>query len=97
MASKRNRSTKANQFRAEHKANWKAVNAPCGICGQATIDYDSPPYLPDAFELDHRKSIKRFPDLEFDPGNVQPSHFRCNRAKSSGDQVAGIGQTSEEW
>lgn len=79
------------------KAGWAAVNSPCGICGQPTIDWDGARNLPDSFELDHRQSIRFRPDLEFDRENVQPSHHRCNRSKGSSDSVLSIGQTSESW
>lgn len=97
MASSRDRSSKARDFRRDLKANWQSANAACGICGQATIDWDGPPNESESFELDHKKSIKKNPELEFDPSNAQPSHHRCNRGKGSGEQMAGLGTTSEAW
>lgn len=89
-------------MRSEMKAVWQAVNAPCGICGIATIDWDAPKNEPDAFELDHRISRKRCvamnrPDLLLDPGNAQPSHHKCNRSKGAGDGTPPLGETSEEY
>lgn len=89
--------TRGYRFRAEMKAEWQPANRACGICGQSTIDWDGPANEADSFELDHKKPFKKHPELEFDPGNVQPTHHRCNRNKSSGEQKAGIGQTSEAW
>lgn len=89
-------------LRRTMKAIWKPINAPCGICGQATIQYDAPKNDPDAFELDHRISRKRAkamgrPDLILDPNNAQPSHCRCNRSKQEGDGPVTLGETSEEF
>lgn len=89
--------SKARQLREELKPGWKAVNAPCSICGQATIDWDGPQNEPDSFELDHRLSVFTHPELEFDPANAQPSHCRCNRSKQAGRGPAEIGITSEAW
>ncbi|QTV79472.1 HNH endonuclease [Microbacterium sp. NIBRBAC000506063] len=77
-------------LRATLKAEWRARNAACGICGQATIEYDGAKNEPDSFELDHKISRKRciamgFPELILDPSNCQPSHCRCNRSKQDGD------------
>jgi hypothetical protein len=89
-------------FRAELKASWKAQNAACGICHQATIDWDGPKGEPDSFELDHITSRKRLIALGqewrlLDPKNAQPSHRRCNGGKQAGDAHPGLGDTSEDW
>lgn len=90
------------QFRADMKSQWQPRNEPCGICGQATIDWDAPKNEPDAFELDHKISRKRAaamgrPELLLDPRNAQPSHCRCNRSKQHGDGPKPIGETTEDW
>lgn len=89
-------------LRADLKQVWQGRNAPCGICGQATIRYDGPPNEPDSFELDHRISRKRAlamgrVDLLLDPNNMTPAHVRCNRAKQDGDGPVSLGETTEEW
>lgn len=89
-------------LRAELKAAWRSVNAPCALCGQADIKYDGPKGERDSFELDHKTSRKRAnamgrPQLILDPTNCQPSHVRCNRAKQAGDGPAVIGETSEDF
>ena len=89
--------TKAREFRAALKPGWQAVNAACGICGQADIDWDGPRGEPDSFELDHRLPVLKHPELEFDPSNAQPSHCRCNRSKQAGNGPAPVGTTSEAW
>jgi 5-methylcytosine-specific restriction endonuclease McrA len=85
------------EWRAEKKATWKAVNAPCALCGQRTIEYDAPANTPLAFEMDHRISRKRRPDLAMVDSNVQPSHHSCNRRKSSGDAPLDLGPMDEQW
>lgn len=91
------------QFRKQMKADWAAVNAPCGICGQSTIVYDGPKNQADSFELDHAPvSRKRAlamgkPELLLDPSNAQPSHVRCNRSKQAGDPTPQLGEVSEDW
>lgn len=89
-------------LRSQLKEQWRAVNAPCRICGIASIDWDAPKNEPDAFELDHRISRKRAramnrPDLLLDPANLGPSHHRCNRGKGAGDGTPPIGEMSEEY
>lgn len=87
------------QMREDEKARWSAQNAACHICGEATIDWDAPAdaKTDDSFEVDHDKSVKRYPHLEFEPTNRFPSHRRCNRHKSEGASRPGIGITSEAW
>lgn len=90
------------ELRATLRAQWRAANAPCAICGQRHIDYDAPAGEPDSFEMDHRISRRRAramgrPDLDLDPGNMQPTALRCNRSKGAGAQKPDIGQTTEEW
>ncbi len=96
------RSAAYQDLRAEMKAIWRPVNAPCGICGIASIDWDGPKNQPESFELDHRISRKRAlamnrPELLLDPSNAQPSHCRCNRAKGAGDGTPPMGETSEDY
>jgi 5-methylcytosine-specific restriction endonuclease McrA len=91
------RSHKHRELRKALKPGWKTVNAPCAICGQATIDWDAPANEPNAFEMDHKFPRLKYPELEFEPSNQQPSHHRCNRGKSDRTQVAPIGITSEDW
>lgn len=84
------------------KASWRAVNAPCGICHQSTIDWDGPMGAADSFELDHITSRKRLKALGqewrlLDPTNAQPSHRRCNGSKQAGDAHAELGETDEDW
>lgn len=88
---------KYREWRAEKKAAWQAANAACALCGQRTIRYEGASNLPDSFEMDHKVSIKRRPDLAMMDSNVQPTHHRCNRGKSAGDSSPGLGEMDEEW
>lgn len=85
------------ELRAELKAQWQAVNAPCCICGHNDIDYDGEPNQPDSFELQHIISRKRRPDLALDPRNCGPSHLRCNRSLGARDARPTIGENTEDW
>lgn len=97
MASTRSRGRRATEFRAECKAEWQPHNEACRICGQATIDWDGPANASESFELHHLKDPEHYPQLEFDRGNVVPSHSRCNRSLGRGGTVLGLGETSEDW
>lgn len=85
------------QMRADLKAIWQPLNRACGICHQATIDWDGPKNAPDSFELHHPKSRKRYPHLALDPRNAVPAHCRCNRSAGADDIQHAIGENTEEW
>ena len=90
------------RFRADCKRQWQAINAPCAICGQATIDWEAPANDRNAFELDHKISRKRMkamnrPDLLIDPTNCRPAHSRCNRSRQAKDDPPTMGEMSEDW
>lgn len=93
----RTRGRKATDFRNTMKSQWEPVNAACGLCGQADIDWDAPANTPDAFELDHIITVEAAPHLQFEPSNTRPTHHRCNRSRGSGDGPAAPGITSEPW
>jgi hypothetical protein len=97
MASQRDRSARARAFRAEMKAYWQSINAPCGIDGQHHIDWDAPPFTPNAFEIEHIKPVSLHPELEFDPNNVRPSAHSCNRHRGTSNERPPVGATSEAW
>lgn len=97
MASQRDRSARARAFRAEMKAYWQSINAPCGICGQHHIDWDAPANTPNAFEIEHTKVVALYPELQLDPNNVRPSAYSCNRHRGTSNERPTIGVTSEEW
>ena len=64
----------------DFQARCRATNAPCHICHQP-INWNAPPQHPEAFEPDHYYPRKTHPHLAYDPGNLRPSHSRCNRTR----------------
>ncbi len=90
-------SGKYQRERAAKRVEWRTKKRACHLCGQA-IDYDLPKDDPEHFQLDHIKSRKTHPELEFDPLNWAPSHASCNKHKHiSTTTPGGVGGTSEEW
>lgn len=89
-------SARYQRDREGKRKEWKAARRACNICGQK-IDYDLPKTNPMHFQLDHIKSRKTHPHLEFEPSNWAPAHARCNKHKHSNPQGPGLGITSEKW
>lgn len=91
------RKVKAQAFRRD-----MARLAPCWICGQP-IDYTLPSTNPDgstnvdAYEADHYKPRRRYPELAYDITNLLPSHVSCNRSRGDAEPERGIGTPSREW
>ena len=54
---------------------------PCAICGRP-IDYSLPPGDPWCFEVDEIVPVSKG-GSPLDPGNVQPTHRRCNQWRSN--------------
>ncbi len=82
------------------RARWKAIGAPCALCGKP-IDYSLPAGHPMSFEVDEIIPVSRGGDpLDF--SNTQPAHRSCNqrkgagRKRQSGAQASGL-PTSREW
>lgn len=96
MADNRNRNRRASRLRLEMRELWSSLNLPCYLCGQP-IDYDAPRHDPEALEADHVLPVSGYPDLEFEPSNLRPTHSRCNRHRGPGRTVASLGATSERW
>lgn len=75
----------------------KAANSPCAICGQP-IDYSlRPSSCDEAWEPDHRHSLKAHPELAEVPDNIQPSHRSCNRSKAARASMNQLGTPSRNW
>lgn len=82
------------------RERWKAIGAPCAICG-GDIDYSLPAGHPMSFEVDEIVPVSRGGDpLDF--ANTQPVHRCCNQRK--GNRLAGPQApsrsglpTSREW
>lgn len=64
------------------RARWRAIGAPCALCGHA-IDYTLPAGHPMSFEVDEIVPVSKGGDpLDF--ANTQPAHRVCNQRKGNG-------------
>ena len=91
---------KNGTLRRKHRARFKAMNAPCGICNGrfGPIHYDEPSDAkhPLSFVIDEIRPISHYKDYGYgskeeaaqDWNNLQAAHYCCNAAKS--DRVAPI-------
>lgn len=88
------------KVKAMKKAEWKAADAPCWLCGQRTIDYDAEPDdwgNRDRLHYDHYFPAADFPELYEDPDNGRPSHAGCNQERSNKAPNPALGSLSREW
>lgn len=100
MSSKRVTTRQFVKDRAAFRAQCKADNAPCWLCGQRHIDYEAKhdDYdNGDRFELDHFYPVSTHPELQHDTANFRPSAHTCNNDRSNDDARAGLGILSQEW
>ncbi len=86
---------KNGNLRRKHRARFKAMNAPCGICkGKlGPIHYDEPSdhSHPLSFVIDEIKPVSRWQEFGYDSPeaaandwtNLQAAHYCCNQAKSN--------------
>lgn len=82
-------------LRRKHRARFKAMNAPCGICGGALgeIHYNEPSDAqhPLSFVIDEIKPISKWKQFGYaspkaaanDWNNLQAAHRFCNAKKSN--------------
>lgn len=82
-------------LRRKHRARFKAMDAPCGICGGklGPIHYDEPSdsMHPLSFVIDEIKPVSRWKEFGYpsaraaaeDWTNLQAAHYCCNAAKSN--------------
>jgi len=82
-------------LRRKHRARFKAMAAPCGICRGVLgpIHYDEPSDSahPLSFVIDEIRPISRWRQFGYDSPeqaaqdwqNLQPAHYCCNAAKSN--------------
>ena len=82
-------------LRRKHRARFKAMNAPCGICrGRlGPIDYAAPSDAqhPLSFVIDEIRPVSRWREFGYDSAeaaardwdNLQAAHYCCNAAKSN--------------
>ena len=82
-------------LRRKHRARFKAMDAPCGICrGRlGPIHYDEPSDArhPLSFVIDEIKPVSRWKEFGYDSpaaaaqdwDNLQAAHWICNQQKSN--------------
>ena len=82
-------------LRRKYRARFKAMGAPCGICGGrlGEIQYDEPSDAqhPLSFVIDEIKPVSRWREFGYgspeeaaqDWHNLQAAHYCCNLAKSN--------------
>ena len=90
-----NARTANGNLRRKHRARFKAMNAPCGICGGrlGPIRYDQPSDAehPLSFVIDEIKPISKYKLFGYDSpkaaaqdwNNLQAAHYCCNAAKGA--------------
>ena len=86
---------KNGNLRRKHRAKFKAMGAPCGICGGrlGPIHYDEPsdPDHPLSFVIDEIRPVSRWRQFGYesqeaaaqDWNNLQAAHRCCNAAKGA--------------
>lgn len=84
------------ETRRAFKAECREANAPCWLCGQADVDFETQGE-DDSFELDHFYPVSTHPQFADDPANYKCSHRLCNIQRGNKSPDAGLGTTSEEW
>ena len=94
MANNNPRTANGN-LRRKHRARFKAMNAPCGICGGrlGPIRYDQPSDAthPLSFVIDEIRPISKHKQFGYesreaaarDWNNLQAAHWCCNAAKGA--------------
>lgn len=82
-------------LRRKYRARFKAMDAPCGICGGrlGPIHYDEPSDYkhPLSFVIDEKIPVSRWKEFGYpskeavakDWGNLQAAHYCCNQAKGA--------------
>lgn len=83
-------------LRRKYRDRFRAMGAPCGICGGrlGPIRYDQPslPAYPLSFVIDEVRPVSRWREFGYDSpeaaardwGNLQAAHYVCNQAKGNG-------------
>lgn len=82
-------------LRRKHKARFRAMNAPCGICrgrlGPIRYDQPSDAQHPLSFVIDEIRPISKHQLFGYDTreaaaqdwNNLQAAHYACNQAKGA--------------
>lgn len=86
---------KNGNFRRKIRARYKAMDAPCGICGGrlGRIHYEEPSdaFHPLSLVVDEIKPVSRWREFNYDSPeaacmdkeNLQAAHWICNQRKSN--------------
>ena len=86
-------------LRRKYRARFRAMAAPCGICGGrlGEIRYDEPSDSrhPLSFVIDEIRPVSRWKEFGYDSpeaaakdwNNLQAAHWCCNQAKSNHVEV----------
>ena len=94
MKSNNNPRSSNGNLRRKNRARFKAMNAPCGICGGrlGEIHYDEPSDYkhPLSFVIDEIHPVSRYREFGYDSRreaaedweNLQAAHYICNAKKS---------------
>lgn len=90
-------------LRRKYRARFRAMGAPCGICGGrlGPIHYDEPSDSrhPLSFVIDEVRPVSRWREFSYpspsaaaaDWGNLQAAHWVCNCAKGNKVGAGGAG------
>lgn len=82
-------------LRRKHRARFKAMGAPCGICGGrlGSIRYDQPSDAqhPLSYVIDEIRPVSKYRQFGYDSpeaaandwANLQAAHWCCNAAKGN--------------
>lgn len=86
---------KNGTLRRKHRARFKAMGAPCGICrgkyGEIHYDEPSDAKHPLSFVIDEIRPVSRYKEFGYaskeeaaqDWSNLQAAHYMCNARKSN--------------
>lgn len=103
---------KNGNLRRKYRARFKAMNAPCGICGGrlGPIHYDEPSdhLHPLSFVIDEIRPVSRWKEFGYDSAasaaqdwnNLQAAHYCCNAAKGNKNNLTVMkkeNQIDGEW
>ena len=98
---------KNGNLRRKHRARFKAMGAPCGICGGrlGPIHYDEPSDAkhPLSFVIDEIKPVSRWREFGYgsaaeaaqDWSNLQAAHYCCNAAKGNKTELRAVRKKNE--